>query len=217
MVLIAVVSALAVGVFAAMASATPQFVTGPPPTYPATISGESAKGNLDLALEAGSVECKNTIDASLPEASSTLDLALTYSSCQAYGFLSATVNPEGCTFPVQASEEVATDKFKGLLGISCPAGKSIKIVASTCTAEVKAQSGLATVALDNDPAAAPAAKVTFGPALTGIAYTVTSDGFLCPFGGTGNKTGATLSANAAIALAAEEAGSEEPLALRVEP
>ena len=133
-------------------------------------------------------------------------------------FLTATVDPEGCTFPVQATEEVASDEFKGLLDVSCPAGKSIKIIASTCAAEVKAQSGLATVALTNDPSASPAANLTFAPAITGIAYTVTKDGFLCPFGGAGNKTGATLDANTAITLNADlVGGGEGPVGLRVEP
>jgi len=35
----------------------------------------------------------------------------------------------------------------------------------------------------------------------GIKYTVTKDGFLCPFGGTGAKTGAEYNQNEAIQVA----------------
>jgi len=52
--------------------------------------------------------------------------------------------------------------------------------------EIKEQKGLTTVKSTN----LANGGITLEPEVGGIAYTVTNDGFGCPFSGTGNKTGA---------------------------
>ncbi len=63
----------------------------------------------------------------------------------------------------------------------------MKITASTCSAEVKGQTGLTTVKTTNS-----GSGILFTWEISKIAYTVTNDGFLCPFNGTGSKTDGQL-------------------------
>ena len=71
------------------------------------------------------------------------------------------------------------------MDVVCPAGQSIKIAASTCEVEIKSQNGLKNVKFITMTAAPM--DLTIRYELTKIAYTVTKDGFLCPFGGVGAK------------------------------
>lgn len=178
-------------------------------TYPATIHGSASKGGELITTEAGKVECATAYHAELTAASTTLALAPTYTGCVAFGFLEATVNPEGCKYVLHVTEQSAEDKYKATFDVSCEAGKSIKVAAGTCKIEIKSQSGLGSVALTNDTAATPQRDITFDPEVSGLAYTVTQDGFLCPFGGTGNKTGATFTANPATTLTGQSPSNPE--------
>jgi len=152
-------------------------------SYPATVTGSNTKGSETLTTEAGAVQCSSHFEGTLSAASSTLTITPKYSECTAFGFLSATVTTEGCTYVFHATEEVSAGVFNSHADVSCPEGKSIKIAAATCKAEVKAQTGLTTVKSTNS-----GSSVTVQPNVTGIAMTVTQDGFGCPFAGTGAKT-----------------------------
>jgi hypothetical protein len=181
---------LAVTAFAALsaqaAQAVPQFTAA---KYPATIDATATGIEEKFVTEAGAVECETShFHGELTAASSTLTVRPTYTSCKAFGFLGITINTEGCHYVFHATEKVATDNYRAHVIISCPAGQSIKITFSTCSAEVKDGQSLTTVDLSTNTAAAPD-DVTVRPTVTGIAYTVTNDGFLCPFSGTGAKTG----------------------------
>jgi hypothetical protein len=180
--------------------------------YPATVTGEQKSESVVLGTEAGSVSCKSsTLTSTLSEQSSTLTLAPTFSECKAFGFLSATVTTTGCSFVLQEAEETALDKFEGAMDISCEAGKAIVITASTCEAQISGQSGLKTMTYANNPGAAtPNFSATF--ALSGIKYTVTKDGFACPFAGTGAKSGGTFSEEAT--LKASKEGVEQQVQVR---
>jgi hypothetical protein len=187
----------------------PRFESG---GYPAVLSGgqKSAYGNV-LTTEAGQLECgKATLAGQLGAAANTLVLSPTYSECKAFGFSSATVTTNGCTYQVALAGTKSGDKYPGTMGIACPEGKAIEIVANNCTVAIGAQSGLGTVNVSNDTATTPQRlEVAFGVAK--LKYTVTKDGFLCPFAGTGTKEGgysgpATISAANAL---------KTPLGLRV--
>jgi hypothetical protein len=92
-------------------------------------------------------------------------------------------------------EKASADNYKAAMDIGCPAEKSIKLTAGTCKAEVKTQSERETVDLVDDTGASPKKDVTVRPTVEGISYTVTQDGFLCPFNGTGEKTGGQLTSS----------------------
>jgi hypothetical protein len=150
-----------------LASATPEFTAS---EYPATVTGSNTKGSEVIT------------------ATSTLTLTPTYTNCESFGFLSSTVNFEGCSYVLHATEKVSEGVYRHHFDISCPAGKSIKITSGTCKMEIKAQNSVTTVKTTNS-----FSRYAIAWELNGLAYTVTQDGFLCPFGGTGNKTDAKYS------------------------
>jgi hypothetical protein len=168
--------------------------------YPATIHGSSAKGTLKLGTEGGSLECENGFHGSLASASSTLNLAVTYSSCTAFGLGAATVTAEGCEYRLHSTQATAKDQYAAHMGIKCPLDKSLKIQAGTCKVELKEQTGKTSVKLTDVTTASPVEDVKIKPEATGISYTVTEDGAGCPFAGTGAKTNGSLTGTAPITL-----------------
>ncbi len=174
---------------AATALAVPQFTAS---AYPATGTGENTSGTEVFTTEGGKVECdSHFVSHSLSGASSTLTVTPTYTNCSAFGFLSATVNTEGCSYVLHVKEKVAAEEYASTTDIVCPAGKSIKVTASTCKMEIKPQTGLWKWLI----------KVVqkYGPPvwrfvkrhairIADLIYHIISDGFLCPFGGTGAKS-----------------------------
>jgi len=175
---------------ASAAQATPEFTCS---TYPCTATGSSLSGAEKFTTEAGTVECDshflvekyNATKEDITGPTSTVTVTPTYTNCKAFGFLSATVNVEGCDYVFHATEFVSAGDYKHHVDVVCPAGQSIKIVASTCKAEVGGQTGLTTAKTTNNAGG----TVTVQPEVANISMTVTQDGFGCPFGGTGKKTG----------------------------
>lgn len=169
--------------------------------YPVTIHSTST-ATQKFTTEAGSIECKeSTFHAVLSEETSTLTVTPSYKGCKA-SFLGAeaTVSMEECTYVFHLSGKASTDNFGSSMDISCPTGKSIKLTAATCKAEVKAQNGLEKLDVIDDTSASPKKDITARPTVTGIAYTVTQDGALCPFNGTGEKTGGEYTSTENITL-----------------
>lgn len=176
---------IAVALVAAFASAA-QASTFTAEKYPATIEGTQV-GQHVFSIENGlTVKCeKATFHGTLSAASTTITMSPTYTVCTAFGFLNATVNFNGCKYLFHAGEEVAADKHAGSVDIVCPAGGFIAISASTCETQIPPQTGLNTNNIENNTSPMDA---TATGSLTGITYTKTKDGFLCPFAGTGTKT-----------------------------
>jgi hypothetical protein len=175
---LAVVAVLALTAVMASAASAASYTAS---AYPATATGSNTKGSEVFTTEGGKVECDSHFQGSLSAASSTLTVTPKYTGCEAFGFLEATVSFESCDYLFHATSTSSTT-----VDVVCPAGQSVKITAGTCKVEIKAQTGLKSVGTTNS-----GSSVIAKPNVTGIAYTVTQDGFLCPFGGTGNKTGAT--------------------------
>ncbi|HST68205.1 MAG TPA: hypothetical protein VLI94_00945 [Solirubrobacterales bacterium] len=185
--------------FASSARGANEFIAG---KYPATIHGTGNVGVFKWQAFGGSVECKNTFDGTLTEASTTLKLAFTSTECKAFGFLEAIVKPEGCEFLAHSTEKVKTDEYKAHLDFVCPAGKSTKVTAGTCEVEYKEQLGMTTLRLVND--ASSTEDITYDPEVTGAKYTVTKDGFVCPFNGTGERNdGEITGSESGVTMTAE--------------
>ncbi len=176
----------AVAILVAAFSAAAQASTFTAEKYPATIEGKSVGTHVFSIENNLKVECQSShFNGTLSAASSTATITPTYTSCVAFGFLSSTVNFNGCDYLFHAGEEVAPDKHQGTVDIVCPAGASIVIAASTCEVSVPAQTGLGSNNIENNT---NPLDLTATGSLTGIKYTKTKDGFLCPFAGTGTKT-----------------------------
>ncbi|HYG96177.1 MAG TPA: hypothetical protein VD741_03625 [Solirubrobacterales bacterium] len=181
---VALVAVLALAAVLASAASAANYTAS---SYPTTGTGESALGNDVFKTEAGTVECKVHYQGTIAAASETLTGSSTYSNCKAFGFLSATVNTNGCDATAKAPVG-SGDKYTATGNLVCPLGKSIEITAGTCVVAIGNQSSVGTVALVNQTASG---DVTVQANLNSIAYTVTKDGIGCPFAGTGAKTGAT--------------------------
>jgi len=195
--------ALAVALLAFGASAsTAVGATFEATQYPATPQGSSGVGVFKVVTQAGSVECQNGFHVQFNERTTTASMDITFSECKAFGFTSATVKTEGCEYLLHGTQTVAENEFRAKLDLECPTGKSIKVATTTCEMEIKSQTGLTAVRINNDLASSPD-DITLDPEVTGLAYTVTKDGFACPFSGTGSKTDGQLVAGEGITLAGQ--------------
>jgi hypothetical protein len=170
----------------AAAQAAPAFTTD---FYPATVHASNTAGNETITTTGGTIQCDTAYHAELKEPSTTLSITPTYKNCVAFGFLGASVNFNGCKYLLHLYEQNAADKFAAGFDIVCEAGKSIEVAAGTCKIQIGAQAGLKSVSLINNTEATPAPDLTFQPNVTKLALNVVTDGFGCPFPGTGASTG----------------------------
>jgi hypothetical protein len=177
--LCALVALQAIGISAAHAS---QY-TGS--AYPSTATSQSTAGSKTFTTPGGTVQCDSHGQSTLNAASSTATITPKYTNCKAFGFLNATVNMNGCTYVSHAGAQVSPGVYNNSTDISCPAGQSISITAGTCVIRISAQTGLSTIKTTN----LAAGTVTVQPNITNITHAVITDGFGCPFPGTGHYTG----------------------------
>jgi hypothetical protein len=177
---------------AAKAHAVPVFATS---VSPVEVLATGAGVGEVFTVDGVTFECKvSHYTGTAANESSTLTLHPTYTECALKGgSISVTVDTTGCNYVFHATEKVAAGSYKAHVDVGCEAGKEIKITAATCAATVPGQTGLTTVDIRNN-----ASDVSIQPTLAGIKATVTVDGFLCPFNGTGAKTGGTYTSTSGI-------------------
>jgi hypothetical protein len=185
LMLAATLALAALGVSTALA--VPSFTAS---TTPAIIAG-STSGAEVLRTEAGVVECDTVLEGSLEATSSTLQITPTYTNCKAFGFTTGEVNPMGCGFEYHATEKVSEGIYKSHVDLLCGGTNTLTIKAPfpnpVCEAEVAQQTGKTFTLMSNS-----GSTVVFKTEAGSIDYTVTKDGFLCPFNGTGLKHGGEL-------------------------
>lgn len=202
----------AVGLFMSMsvaaAQATPVFTAG---SYPATV--QAGTGSIVIGTDGQTIKCMNSnFDGSLKEASSTLVLQPFYANCDVWGFIQYSINTQGCTYVLHATEKQSADQYKAHFGISCPGG-GILFSAGTCALEIPPQEGLTTVQIGDDTGAPNRATATFE--VSSLAYTVTKDGFLCPLKSVGAKTDGTITSEAVLLKAFNASKTTEEVGLAV--
>lgn len=173
-------------------------------TYPPTVQAAGAKGGVWLETEAGPVNCSVSFDGTLFSRESTLTLATSFSSCSAFGFSGATVKAEGCNWVLHPTEVVAKNEYIAHVDLNC--STPIKVTAGSCEIELKGQTGLTTVFLENNLAASPD-ELELTPMVSEIKYTVSKDGFLCPFIGTGNRSDGQLTSSNPVTMTGTGSGS----------
>jgi hypothetical protein len=180
---LALVAVLAMSaVVASAAHAVPQYTAS---SYSATATGANNKGGETFTTSGGTVTCDSHFQGTLSAASSTLTVTPNYSNCEAFGFLSADVHENGCTYVFHATSKLSTDHYSSSVDIVCPAGKTMVITASACEVSVGAQNGLSSVTTQN----LAGGQVTVVPNVGNITMNVTKDGFGCPFSSTGHTKG----------------------------
>jgi hypothetical protein len=176
---VALVAVFALTAVAASTASAYQYTAS---TYPTTGTGESAIGNDTFTTEGGTVECKSHFEGTLSEASTDLTVTAKYTNCRAFGFLEAEVSHCKYTFT-----EPTTDGKGGWHAQVHVVGAPCTIKASTCHVTVPLQNSLGNVTINN----LATGDVSVQANVTAIEYNVITDGFLCPFNGTGKKFGAT--------------------------
>jgi hypothetical protein len=177
-----------IAITATAASAEGKFTCS---VYPCKATGQSILGNSVLTTEGGTMECKTHYEASLAEASSSLAVTFSISDCRAFGFVSGTVVTNGCHHLFTTPSKVGNHVWTSTEHLVCPSGKVLEISASNCKLTLGPQTPGGHLIIDNTTAATPD-DVDIQGTFTNINYTVTQDGFLCPFNGAGAKTGATF-------------------------
>jgi hypothetical protein len=186
---LALVAVLAMSAVVASAASAANFTAT---KYPTTFTAESAKGNDTFKTEAGTVECKAHFSGTLSAASEKVLVIPKYTECVAFGLTAEVTVPVGCAFEVATNQSV---KITLISGSSC---SGLVVHSGTCTTVIKPQGPLNKMDLTNNAATT---DITVQATVTGIAYEVTQDGFLCPYNGTGAKTGATYTQHSPVTIA----------------
>jgi len=195
---IALIAALAFAALAASAASAANYTAS---SYPTTATASSSLNNETFVTEAGRVECAGHFEGTLSAASSTLTVTPRYSGCAAFGFLSASVEMTFCDW-VWGAPSGLGDLYSAKVNLSCPSGWAMTISApatgSVCRMTIGAQSGLSKLNITNFTGAG---DLNIQASVEGISYTVTQDGFGCPFNGTGAKTGAKYIQDSSVTFA----------------
>lgn len=175
-------------------------------TYPTTGTGESPVGNGTFISEAGTTECRTHFEATLGKASAELTVSTKVPECaRAFGFVNATVSMGSCHYLFTEPAKKNTDTWLAPVDIVCtnPA-EPMTVTAGTCKVTLGSQSTSGGATITNNTAAG---DVSVQINLAGITYTVLQDGFVCPFFGTGIKTGGTSIQHSAITFDATNSAS----------
>jgi hypothetical protein len=190
---LAFIAVLAMSAISATAAhAVPKYTCS---SYPCTGTGTSLENSEEFTTPGGTVTChasyvveKLNSSAGIPQPEQSVTVTPTYTSCKAFGFLNATVTTNGCDYDFTATSKVSAGVYLNHVGITCPATKSITIVAGTCEVDVPeaGNTNLTTVKTTNLADGRVTVEPEIGPEIT---MNVTKDGFGCPFTGTGHFKG----------------------------
>jgi len=163
--------------------------------YECLATGSNTAGNETFTTPGGTVQCNShytvekegtTNATGITGPTTTVTVTPTYTGCKAFGFVNATVNMMGCDYVFHSGSLIVAGRYNNSVSIVCPAGSGpITITAGTCVVDVPAQGPLTNVETEN----LAGGTLTVKPNVTGITLNVTTDGFGCPFPGTGHFTG----------------------------
>jgi len=176
---LALVAVLALGAVVASSASASTFEAE---SYPVTLTG-SQIGTDVFTTNAGTVSCTNaTYHGSSSAASSTVEVAPTYSGCTAFGFINTPIDVNGCKYLFHSGAKNSADNYAGTVDIVCPKveteggtihNTSIVVTGAGCTVTIGSQSGLSGITFVDNTTASPKKDVTTKIAISQkIAYTV---------------------------------------------
>lgn len=157
--------------------------------YPASLAAEQEEAAPhSIGFDAGAVECDEvSLTGSLESATEAMMLTPVFGDCFGLEFASATIAMNGCSFVywVGEGEDYPQD-------VSCPAGKAITVQIATCGVSIPAQTGVEAINYSlGESSSTGRSTISVDLNVSGLSYTVTQDGFLCPFKGTGARADGT--------------------------
>jgi hypothetical protein len=157
-------------------------------SYPATVTTENNPSNTHVWNFGGvAIKCTGTtVHGSMASATPTFTFSVNFASCT--GPFSVSFSFAPCDLEANLG---ATDsgRYKTSLDIVC-ASTYINIRFGTCEVQIPSQNGLASAYVKN-ASESESYDVLMEAEISGLLYKVTSDGFLCPLSGTGEKTNGT--------------------------
>jgi hypothetical protein len=186
-------------------------------SYPCTLTGTSPLENDVFNTEGGKVECKAAFHSLISEASSSLTVTPTYTECRAFGFVNATVNMNGCDYLFTTPTKIGSHEWTSgspspttnpseVTHVLCPVGKAIEISSGTCKLAIHPQTLAGHLIITNTTNTPEKLNdIDIQATYENIKYTVVTDGFGCPFSGTGEKSGATYKQTKEVTIDAENA------------
>jgi hypothetical protein len=197
---LALVAVLARSALAASAAqAAPVFTTS---AGTVNVHGTGENIGERFTIDGVSTECKTShFTGTITNVSSTVTLNPTYTGCTLAGTgITIHVKPNGCAFHYTLTD-VNVTTYRAHTKLTCPTATPIQVEGTGTSCEYtlgpNGNENLTTVSLTKD-----ALDVTMKPEITGLTATVTKDGFLCPYSGTGVKTGGTYTATGYMTLTA---------------
>jgi hypothetical protein len=200
------VAALALtAVAASAAQAAPAFHVE---TAPATITGEQTTAQ-EFGTNSGVVTCSGATfhGTSTVTETTTQEVTPTYTGCKAFGFLSSTVEPNGCGYLFHLVAG-GVSPYPATVDVVCPSGKAItvKSVFTNCVITVGAQTGLEGVTFTNtgtkttrdlDVSLTLTNEVINGKEVNNAKITYTQTGSNCA-GGEGTFTNGSMKGGATV-------------------
>lgn len=180
-------------VIAATAQAAPKFTlsdTAGDTVNTATFTSTPTEGNHKLTIDGSSLECGNVEGSgNIEDGATNVTIHTAYSECNAFGFLSATVNTSNCNYRMMANAETSAGVFADELEVVCTAGTSITITAGTCEAKINGGTVINTGGNITNVTSNEHMHLKLHHTNSQTPVQKTKDGFGCPFNGTGNTTG----------------------------
>src|SRR5258707_2489146 len=168
--------------------------------YPATLTGSQLAGErVQISFGTfGSVSCETaTLSGSIAGASSEITLHPVFGTCKGLGSEKATITTTGCNFKYHSGKLAGTLIWEGTLDNACESGKAIVVSAGNCEAELLGFNGHPEVELIDDGGLIMdlATRYFF---FSELPYTVTKDGFGCPFEGLASYVDGVISGRQTI-------------------
>jgi hypothetical protein len=152
-----------------------------------------------FTTNAGTVKCKKASYTGTSSAVTTphQTVAPSYSECTAFGFVNATIDPNGCTYTFAAVAGTPSP-ITGTVQIVCTGEKKyIEVTAFNCDVKVGPQGPLKGITYTN-AGAGKTRDVTVDVSLTGLHYEQSGTSFPGCSGGAGTFTNGTYTGQATV-------------------
>lgn len=203
---LALVAVLAMGALMASAAQAKSTIFATTSKSPLAIDATGENIGEEFKIDGVAVKCAvSHYTGSVTNGSNIITISPTYTNCQVGGIVNVDITMGDCDYEFTGSARTAIGPpaaYTATVSIKCKESKGITIESATCHMTVPPQNTLSKAAVKN----VAAGDLTVKPEVTGIKGTVVTDGFLCPFSGTGEKTGGTYTTEKELTVTPSEAG-----------
>lgn len=199
---LALVAVLAVGAMMASAAQAKSTIFATTSSSPLAVHATGEEIGEVFKIDGVAVTCKvSHYTGSVTNNSNTITITPSYTTCIVGGVVNLEITVGDCDYEFTGKNRVALDHYNATVSIKCVNSAGITIEAATCHMTVPPQNGLGIVTVKSNTAGK---DLTITLNVSGIEGTVITDGFLCPFSGTGKKTGGTYTTEKELTITPTE-------------